>query len=121
MTTNQNKRIVPARLRADLDALTILQTFGDYRPANPAYAASTVKAKLDALKAAQEVELNAQNVLAAARDAAVACEWDFHNALLGVKAQVIAQYGASSDQIQAIGLKKKSERKAPRQKRKPAS
>jgi hypothetical protein len=33
--------------------------------------------------------------------------------MLGVKEQVIAQFGKNSDQLQALGLKKKSEYKAP--------
>jgi hypothetical protein len=65
------------------------------------------------MRAAQEAETNAQNALDAARDAVAAAEWDFHNALLGVKDQVIAQFGADSDEIQALGLKKKSEHKGP--------
>jgi hypothetical protein len=41
--------------------------------------------------------------------------------LLGVKEQVIAQYGKSSDQVQALGLKKKAEYKAPGRKAKPSA
>ena len=51
--------------------------------------------------------------LAAARDAAVAAEWAFHNAVLGSKTQVDAQYGENSDQRQSLGRKKKSERARP--------
>ena len=40
-------------------------------------------------------------------------EWEFHNAMLGAKMQVTAQFGDDSDEVQAIGLKKKSEYKAP--------
>lgn len=39
---------------------------------------------------------------------------------MGVKAQVVAQYGADFDQVQALGLKKKSERKTPGRKAKPS-
>ncbi len=46
-------------------------------------------------------------------DAAVAAEWRFHEAMQGAKEQVIAQYGKSSDQVQSLGLKKKSEYKRP--------
>ncbi len=42
-----------------------------------------------------------------------AAEWRFHEVMLGAKDQVIAQYGVNSDQVQALGLKKKSERKRP--------
>jgi hypothetical protein len=36
--------------------------------------------------------------------------------MLGVKAQVIAQYGHDSDEVQSLGLKKKSEHKRPTRK-----
>ena len=44
-------------------------------------------------------EILAQHALAAARDATVAAEWALHDAMLGVKAQVLAQYGPDSDAI----------------------
>ena len=56
-------------------------------------------------------EILAQHALAAARDATVAAEWALHDAMLGVKAQVLAQYGPDSDAIQSLGLKKKSKRR----------
>jgi len=120
MAKNETVRLSPAKLQADTDALTALQSIGDYAPANSAYAKTAVTAKQSAMKSAQEAELAAANALATARDAAAAAEWDFHNAMLGVKEQVIAQYGKSSDQVQALGLKKKSEYKAPKPKKKAA-
>jgi hypothetical protein len=50
----------------------------------------------------------------------VAPEWEFHNIIPGVKEQVIAQFGKNSNQVQALGFKKKSEYKAPRRKSKTA-
>jgi len=120
MARNQNKRLIPAKRQSDLDAYTALQAMGDYAPANAAYAKAAVQDKLEALRSAQRAEVNAQNALAAARDAAVAAEWEFHNMILGVKEQVIARYGKDSDQVQALGLKKKSEYKAPARKAKAA-
>jgi hypothetical protein len=64
------------------------------------------------LRVAQEAEIHAQNVAAAARDALVALQWNFHDLILGVKSQVKALYGPDSDEVAALGLKKKSERKA---------
>jgi hypothetical protein len=55
----------------------------------------------------------AQRTLDAARDATQAAEWALHHAILGVKRQVVAQYGPDSDAVQAIGLKKASDRKRP--------
>ena len=121
MAKDQTKRISPAQLQADTDALTALQAITTYAPANAAYAKTAVDAKQTAMRAAQTAEVNAQNALLTARDAATAAEWDFHNALLGVKEQVIAQFGKSSDQLQSLGLKKKTEYKTPTRKAKPAA
>ena len=41
--------------------------------------------------------------------------------LLGAKDQVIAQYGSDSDQVQSLGLKKKSDYKALKRKAKKAA
>ena len=120
MAKNQNVRLKPVQLQADLDALTALNGFAVYTPANTAYAKTAVTAKYTALKSAQDAELAAQVALATARDAATAAEWEFHNTMLAVKEQVIAQFGKSSDQVQALGLKKKTEYKAPGRKAKAA-
>jgi hypothetical protein len=116
MAKNQTVRLRPLILRGDREVHTILQSISNYAPANAAYTKTALAARLTAMKSAQDAELAAQNALAAARDAANAAEWDFHNAVLSAKDQVIAQFGKDSDQVQALGLKKKSERKAPRRK-----
>jgi hypothetical protein len=85
----------------------------DYNPARTDFSKSTLTGSLADMQAAQQSEVNAQNALDAARDAAVKAEWNFHDGILGVKRQVVAQYGDDSDQAQAMGLMKKSERKAP--------
>ena len=113
MAKNQNKRLSPAQMQADTDAYTALQAITTYTPANAAYAKTAITPKLTAMKSAQDAELAAQVALSTARDAAAAAEWDFHNTMLAVKEQVIAQFGKSSDQVQALGLKKKTEYKAP--------
>jgi hypothetical protein len=41
--------------------------------------------------------------------------------MLGAKHQVVARYGVDSDQVVLLGLKKKSDRKAPVRKSKPAA
>jgi hypothetical protein len=48
----------------------------------------------------------------------VAGEWEFHNLMLGVKDQVIAQFGKDSTQVQAVGLKRKSEYSRPQRRAK---
>jgi hypothetical protein len=113
MAKKQTVRIRPSILQGDLDAYTILKSLADYVPANPAYTQQAALSVVETLKNAQTAELNAYNALATARDNAAAAEWEFHNFMLGVKEQVIARYGSNSNQVQALGLKKKSERKTP--------
>jgi len=120
MAKDQTKRIAPAQQQTDLDSYTALQGIENYSPANETYNREAVTDKFNALKAAQDAELAAQVALATARDAATAAEWEFHNTMLAVKEQVIAQFGKNSDQVQALGLKKKSEYKAPVRKAKAA-
>lgn len=116
MAKNQTVRIRPAVLQEDKEALAALQGMADYRPSNPAYKMENLQAALKTMTAQQEAEVQAQAAFAAARDGAVASEWEFHNAMLGAKDQVIAQYGKDSEQVQAIGLKRVSERKSPQRK-----
>lgn len=63
------------------------------------------------MKAKQADETKKLAAANAARDTSTGSEWSFHNLVLGGKDQVIAQYGRDSDEAQAVGLKKKSERK----------
>lgn len=120
MARNPNIRIQAQVLQADEDALVALKAIADYKPANPAYSVEALTLKHEAMRAAEEAELHAQNALSAARDAAVAAQWEYHDAVLGIKDQVIAQYGPNSDQVASLGLKKKSERRAPVRSSKPS-
>ncbi len=113
MLPTQTRRMKPDVLKADQAAQVTLASMADYKPANAAFSLANVAGALTAMQAAQQAELRAQAALDAARDAAAAAEWRFHEVMLGAKDQVIAQYGVNSDQVQALGLKKKSERKRP--------
>lgn len=114
MARNQNRRLTPATIRDDQRTLAALRSLSPaYAPSDARYNVAGGDARHAAMTGAQAEEVEARAEAAAARDAANASEWEFHNYILGVKPQVIAQYGADSDQVQAIGLKKKSERKQP--------
>jgi hypothetical protein len=63
------------------------------------------------MRDARVAEAQAEAAFKAARDATVAAEWAAHNVMIGVKEQVKAQYGSASDEVQALGLKKKTEYK----------
>lgn len=111
---NQAKRLKPAQIQADRDAFAALQAVASYAPANPAYAMTALAVGQANLASAQQAETQAAAAAATARDNAVAQEWAFHNLMLGVKDQVIAQFGKDSNEVQAIGLKKKSEYSRPK-------
>lgn len=113
MAKNQTRRIASVTLRDDRKAFDALQGIDNYAPANPAYTTEKIKAARDRMDDLQREAIQAEVAAAAKRDAANAAEWEFHNAILGAKAQVTAQFGDDSDEVAALGLKKKSEYKSP--------
>lgn len=110
---SQNRRLTPAQIQADRDAFAALQAIAGYAPANQAYAMTVITAAQGSLDGAQAAESQA-DAAAAARDEAVAREWEFHNLMLGAKEQIIAQFGKDSNEVQAVGLKRKSEYSRPK-------
>ena len=117
MASDETKRLKPELLTADKDSYEAWQAITHYQPNNTDYAADLVKANYQTLQALQTAETQAEAAYKAARDNAVKGEWAFHNLMLGVKDQVASQFGRDSNEYQALGLKKKSERKAPARKK----
>lgn len=121
MANTQRSRVSPQVLQADMDAYLSLKVIAGYQPSNPAHSLSAIAELHDKLRASLETELHAHHAFAAARDASLAMQWEFHDAILGVKNQVKAQYGANSDEVATLGLKKKSERRTPTRATKPSA
>jgi len=113
MANNSNKRLPQAVIEADRAALVALRQLADYAPSNPALSIEALCALDERLRKAAEAESLAEKQYAAACDAREAAQWSLHDAMLGAKAEVIVQFGADSDAIQALGLKKKSKRRRP--------
>lgn len=120
MAKDQSRRIAPSLLTTDRQAHDALKTMTGYNPPNAAYALAALAASRQNMEDKQGAEAQAAAAAAIARDEAVAAEWDFHNAMLGAKEQVIAQYGKDSGNVQSLGLKRKSEYKAPKRKAEPS-
>lgn len=118
MTSNAITRIPPQQLEADIEAYLALKGLDAYTPHNPRHTLGAVGEALDHLRSLDEAVIHAQNGVAAARDAQQAGQRDFHALILGVKDEVRVLYGSDSDQLAALGLKKKSERKRPLRPRK---
>jgi hypothetical protein len=115
----QTDRIDPKVLQSDIVSYQALQTITGYTPANVAYAKATGETTFTTMTATQASETQKKAAADAARDDATAAEWNFHNFILGMKDQVKAQYGADSNELQSVGLKKKSEKKKPSSKKTP--
>ena len=113
MAKNETRRINPQVISDDVDALAALKGIEEYDPGDKDYAAAKLDALKTAMETAQEAETQADAAVKNARDAATAAEWEFHNAMLRAKEFVIGQFGKDSDEVQAIGLKKKSEYRTP--------
>ena len=96
MSKNPTRRIAPAVLQADLESFAALQAITTYAPANAAYTLAAITALKQSMETKQTAETQAAANLAAARDGATDGEWGFHNAILGMKIQVNAQYGENS-------------------------
>ena len=118
MAKDQTKRLSPKQLQADTNAFAALSGISDYNPSKAQCKIENAQTVAAAMKTAQDEEVKAYGLADAKRDIAAAKEWEFHNLMLAVKDQVIAQYGDDSDELQKLGLKKKSEYKAPKPKRK---
>jgi hypothetical protein len=111
------RRLTPSILQQDIDSYNGLKAVPSYTTVR---VEATPKALLEAhttMLTKQREETEKQALFKAAADAAKQAEWDFHNAVLAMKEAVKGQFGSDSDAAQAVGLKKKSDRKRPTKKK----
>lgn len=111
---NHMKRIETKRLAADITTANLkcnakIKTLKGYKSAKAEFSTEQLAAAEEELTEAREAEAQAEQAMTTARNRAVAAEWALHNKILGAKKQVVALYGEDSDEVQAVGLKKKSD------------
>ena len=111
MAKEETRRLTQRTLKEDNDCLVAIKGMTGYKPAKDDFKLSSLAAAGDELKDAQEKEKETADTATAAYDRATAAQWALHNLILGAKKQVIAQFGENSDQVKAVGLKKKTEYK----------
>jgi hypothetical protein len=111
MAKNQTKPVNAKTLKADRDALAAIKKMTGYQPADPnsPYTLAKLTVLDQAASDAADAHAQAKADHKAARDGDVAAQWALHNAALGARLQVVAQFGDDSEQAAAVGLKKKSE------------
>ncbi len=105
------RKLPPKELQADIDAYAALEALLNYKESNPAFSkalALAAKVKMQGDETAHTQAIAAEKT---ARDVKVDSQWEFHEMMIGVKRQTEAQYGEDSNEVQSLGLKKKSEYK----------
>ena len=95
----------------DGKSLDNLGEIEDYDPKNTDYTATKGETLRTTMEKAQSSATTAETKAKAARNGAVKAERDFHSFVLSAKRQVIAQYGEDSDEVEFVGLKRKSDYK----------
>jgi len=116
LAKDEFRKLPPKQLADDLEVYNNLKGMTAYTPANPAFTTTAITALHTTMESRREKKAQTAAADDAARDDLVAAEWAFHNGILGVKGQGLAQFGPDSNEVTALGLKKKSERKRPTRK-----
>jgi hypothetical protein len=119
MADKTTRTLSPKTLQQDEDALAAVQDIPTYAPRKPEYATAALEALDAAVVDKEEKFAQAEAALKTARDNMVTAHWNRHNGVLGMRDEVKVQYGANSNEYQAVGRKKVSEYKKPKRKTTP--
>ncbi|MBW4563916.1 MAG: hypothetical protein KME32_22800 [Mojavia pulchra JT2-VF2] len=114
---DKTRRLPPQAISQDITSWHGLQTVSTYDTTRADASVAKLQQTYQAMLAQKQAETEKFTLYRAAADAARLAEWEFHNAVLAMKEVIRGQYGSDSDQAQAVGLKKKSERKRPNRKK----
>ena len=108
---NTNNRLRPQVLSQNVDSLNGFKTVSNYNTVRPEASTDRLQQTYQAMLQQQQLETEKLAHYRAASDAARLAEWEFHNTVLAMKEVVRGQFGSDSNEAQAVGLKKKSDRK----------
>lgn len=114
---DRTRRLPSQAIDQDITSLHGLQIISTYDTTRADASVAKLQQAYQAMLVSQQAETERLTLYRAAVDAARLAEWEFHNAILAMKEVVRGQYGSDSDEAQAVGLKKKSERKRPNRKK----
>ncbi|GBE91466.1 hypothetical protein [Nostoc cycadae] len=116
-TQDTTRRLSRQTIIQDTTSLHGLQTINNYATTRADATDDSLQTAYQKMLTLQQIENEKLALYRAATDAARLAEWEFHNAVLAMKEVVRGQYGSDSDQAQAVGFKKKSDRKRPSRKK----
>ena len=111
MAKNETRRLTPSVIQADLEALAALEKIEGYSPYKKELTVENLKRMRDEMFTEQNAETQSWTSYQSHRDNACAREWELHNGILDSKTTVAAIFGKSSNEVQSMGLKKKTEYK----------
>ncbi len=115
MAIVDTSRRLPIRyILQDIESFEGVGAVPSYPTARPEATPEYLQTAMQAMQAMQQQETELLAKAKAAADKARLAEWEFHNAVMAMKATVRGHFGPDSDEAQAVGYKKKSERKRPR-------
>lgn len=114
MTAGTPPRIPPQQIKSDIELIRSLSGINNYTPHNAAYSLEAAMAALSRLNQSETALILAENALAAARSTLISDRNALHQIALGVKDEAMVLFGPDSNQIVALGMKKKSDRNRPR-------
>ena len=114
MTAGTPPRIPPQQIKSDIELIRSLSGINNYTPHNAANSLEAAMAALSRLNQSETALILAENALAAARSTLLSDRNALHQIALGVKDEAMVLFGPDSDQIVALGMKKKSDRNRPR-------
>ena len=115
---NPKTRVSAAQTLKNIEAYHAFSAMTDYRANNPDNSRESVDAAYAELRAAVRHAIVTQAAAAAGVDLLIAARRKLHNSMLGVKFEARALYGPNSDQVAALGLKKKLEQSKKRKTKK---
>jgi len=108
---NETKPLPPATLTDDKAAIAACKKITTYTPQKAEYNQAALDAADGALKPLEDDLAQKKAAFDAARDDLVSAQWHRHNLVLGMRTQIKSQFGENSNELQSVGLKKKSEYK----------
>lgn len=116
MADKKTRQLSQDELQEDLDSFAGLEGVAGYHPSNADFSLANGATLKATMQTSETEEIQKYNEWQAARDKKVLDQWNFHDFVRNARIQVKAQFGESSDELAAVGLKKKSEYKSPKPK-----
>ena len=107
---SESTQVSPKQALKDIESYLAFTALTDYRSNNPAHSRDAADLAYKNLREAELHAITTQAAADAASDALAKARRDLHDVILGIKNEIRALYGPNSDQVAALGLKKKSER-----------